>query len=268
MCIRDRSLSLWVHTEPENGHTYSYVAKPYECIPDEIFVRGFDFWQRNRSTYFTDPAGPSHVRALSQSVRFSEGTLDSYNTSANSDIISPAGRTVDYRCFVPIVEVTDAVVNPNPAAIINVSERTREQLTFKFRTVGSPVTELTSEYQRTYGNVHRVDQKYVLELFLPTGDDSKFVVIEKIELVDLTNKRKAVVSSQYGEVAINVKDMRAIFRYFNTLQAGMASRDSYQTSATLDVSGGSKLNYRSNIGMYTATTGGNEQLTEITIIEG
>ena len=266
--VGGQSLSLWVHTEPENGHTYSYVAKPYECIPDEIFVRGFDFWQRNRSTYFTDPAGPSHVRALSQSVRFSEGTLDSYNTSANSDIISPAGRTVDYRCFVPIVEVTDAVVNPNPAAIINVSERTREQLTFKFRTVGSPVTELTSEYQRTYGNVHRVDQKYVLELFLPTGDDSKFVVIEKIELVDLTNKRKAVVSSQYGEVSINVEDMRAIFRYFNTLQAGMASRDSYQTSATLDVSGGSKLNYRSNIGMYTATTGGNEQLTEITIIEG
>ena len=266
--VGGQSLSLWVHTEPENGHTYSYVAKPYECIPDEIFVRGFDFWQRNRETYFTNSAGFSHVRSLSQSVRFSEGTLDAYNTSSNSDIISPAGRTVDYRCFVPITTVTDAVVNPNPAAIINISEKTREQITFKFRTVDSPVTELTSEYQRTYGNVHRVDQKYVLELFLPTGDDSKFVVIEKIELVDLTNKRKAVVSSQYGEVSINVEDMRAIFRYFNTLQAGMASRDSYQTSATLDVSGGSKLNYRSNIGMYTATTGGNEQLTEITIIEG
>jgi hypothetical protein len=262
--IGGQSLGMWVHTENENGQVFSYVPKPYTCIPDEVFVTGTDYWERSDTSAFAGRNGISKVAGYTQVRRFEEGNLNNLNTSANT----PDGirQSTDYRCYEPLTETT-IIEGTNPDAIINISEKTRQTLTYKFRTVESPVTELTAQYQRDYGQVHRNDQKYVLEFFAPTGDEEKFIVIESIEITDLTRKRRAVVSSQYGEVEINVEDMRAIFRYFNSIRNNLASRDAINTSATFEASGGSRLNYRNNANMGTATQSGG-QYTVVTVYEG
>ena len=263
--IGGQGLAMWVHTEAEGGKTYSYVPRPYNCIPDEVFVTGTDYWERSDCSSFAGRNGISKAKNYAQVRKFTEGNLNNLNTSANT----PDGtiRTTDYRCYEPLTETT-IIEGTNPDAIINISENTRETLTYKFRTVESPVSELTAQYQRDYGKVHRNNQKYVLEFFTTTGDDEKFIVIESIEIVDLTRKRRAVVSSQYGEVEINVEDMRAIFRYFNSLRNGLASRDARNTSGTFEVSGGSRLNYRSNKNMAYTTATASLQVTALEFYEG
>ena len=65
-------------------------------------------------------------------------------------------------------------------------------------------------------------------------------------------------------------DLKTTFRYWKGLQQGFASRNAIITSGTMEVSGGSRLNYRSNVGMYTNSidSGVFNQLTELEIHEG
>jgi hypothetical protein len=101
------------------------------------------------------------------------------------------------------------------------------------------------------------------------GDETKFIVFETISIKDITNQNKASIETDYGPVYIDGKDLRATFLFFDGLRKGNASRNATITSGTMEVSGGSKLNYRSNIQMYENTINSTvDALTEINIHEG
>ena len=106
-------------------------------------------------------------------------------------------------------------------------------------------------------------------IFIKTGSTSKFVVFEEISIKDVTNYNNSIIQTKYGEVRIDANDLRAIFKFFKDLSTGSASRNSVITSGVMGASGGSRLNYRSNVSMYTNTRdGSNDQLEEIVINEG
>ena len=138
----------------------------------------------------------------------------------------------------------------------------------KFSTNNSRNIVRTPQYVAQYGEVHRLNQKYVIELFVMTGSDRKFVVFEDIAIKDITNYNKAVITTQYGEVRLDTKDLKGLFRFFQTLSRGSASRNATITSGTMEVSGGSKINYRSNIEMFGNEKRANSQLKSIHIHEG
>ena len=64
-------------------------------------------------------------------------------------------------------------------------------------------------------------------------------------------------------------DVKAVFRYFKSLSNGLASRNATNTSSVMEVSGGSRINYRSNSTMFPTTTDASfDQIEVINIYEG
>ena len=94
------------------------------------------------------------------------------------------------------------------------------------------------------------------------------MVIETIEIKDVTNYNKAVISTAYGDAQLDISNLKTVFRFLKGLSTGLASRNATITSGTLETSGGARLNYRSNSSMYNTKSEANTQLTEVKFYEG
>ena len=142
--------------------------------------------------------------------------------------------------------------------------------TLKFRFSTNNKSAIPSnEYRDSIGKVHRTNQKYTLEFFALAGSQKKFIVFEDISIKDITSYNNSVIQTQYGEAQLNASDLKAVFIFLKGLSKGLASRNSTITEGTMGESGGSRLNYRSNIAMFTNSRDSNyEQLEEIEIDEG
>ena len=262
------SLGLWVHTQPEQDQVWSYVS---DGIYDECNVRQ-DKWEPLNVSDVSGPAGINIATNKAQSRPFAVGNLNSVLGSGegNSDPNAPITENqYDYRCWEPeFIETT--LVGSDPQAITNVNERTRNEIKFKFSTNNNKTIHLSERYIADIGDkLHRTDQKYTLELFTVAGHLSKFVVIENIEIKDLTNYNKAVIKTKYGDAQLDLSDLQAVFRFLKGISSGLASRNSTITESTMELSGGSRLNYRSNSSMYpTAVDSSFKQLTDVKIYEG
>ena len=198
---------------------------------------------------------------------FPLGTLNSVIGSGEGPNPPDITTTYDYRCWEPIPLTT--ITGANPQAIANINSNSLNTLKFTFSTLNNIAIKPSPLYTSTFDKVHRKNQKYVLEFFVMKGDEDKFVVFEDISIKDITNYNKSVIQTKYGEAQLDVSDLKAVFIFLKNLGTGLASRNSTITSGTMEVSGGSRLNYRSNIPMYTYDSPSNyEQLEEIYIHEG
>ena len=206
---------------------------------------------------FGREGGSNIVSKYTQQEKFRSFNLD--DAPGTGEGVVSIGET---QCEEPLNE---SLILPgtNPRAVANLSDRTRQLFTFPLTTYNN--LKLSNKYKQARGNVHRLDQKYVLEFYVPVGTPTKFVVFEEIKLIDITNRDKATAASDYGKVPLLEDETRAAFRYFNDLREGNASRSSTLTSETMEVSGGSRLNYRSNTAMYVYTNDSNGQLQSVDI---
>ena len=102
-----------------------------------------------------------------------------------------------------------------------------------------------------------------------TGSNSKFIVFEDISIKDITNYNKSLIQTKYGDAILDMKDLKTVFKFFASLNTGMASRNATITSGTMEVSGGSRLDYRSTVNMFAHDTDSTyNQLEDIVIDEG
>ena len=103
-----------------------------------------------------------------------------------------------------------------------------------------------------------------------SGDSNKFVVFENISIENLTYKNEfAIIETAYGDVSLDKKDLKGVFRFLKDLHTGINSRTASVTSGVMEVSGGSRLNYRANSSMFTPTVDPTfGRITDITINEG
>jgi hypothetical protein len=242
------SLGCWIHTQSENGQSWNFVKD-----------RG-DGWQQYTNTSFTKKGSESLVKSLSQSVPFNIGTINQKALEGGGS--SPAPFT---KCLEEFKEGT-IIPGTSPSLLGYLGENTRQSLKFAFSTYNNNVAT-SNDYFHKVGKVHRTNQKYNLEFFITRGSQTKFVVIEEIRIYDKTRQSECVINTPYGELPANKKEVVAIFRYYNDLRAGIASRNSSITSGTMEVSGGARANYRSNMDMYYTVynSGENPQLEEIHI---
>ena len=257
----------WIHTLDEGyGHVWSFNP---EGVFDEC-GREFDKWERVTNSFLNSTAGINWVENKVQLNRFDTFTLDNLTGSGESLPDQPITETIyDFRCWEPIGE-TQIIKGSNPLAIINTNTNTSQELKFRFSTNNDFGVETPdAAYTSAKGYVHRTDQKYAIELFTRDGNPDQFVVIEEISIVDLTNYNNAVIKTSYGDAQLNLQDFKAVCRYFKSLSEGLASRNAVNTSSVMEVSGGSRLNYRSNSGMYaTRENSTYKQLTEVKFDEG
>jgi len=106
--------------------------------------------------------------------------------------------------------------------------------------------------------VHRADQKYVIEIFmLPSlANESIATILESVSMIDLTEFDKTKIKlpfsystslgscSAQAEVGVERQDMLTVLDHFKSMATGSFSRNAVVTSSTMDTSGGSKINYR------------------------
>lgn len=104
--------------------------------------------------------------------------------------------------------------------------------------------------------VHRLDQKYSIELFaIPDFTNQSYVYIDNVNTVDLTLSQYA---SGYTE-----EEIQKIFLYFRNVALNTASRVANTTSSIFGASGGSRLEYRNKPEFETVTAGSFSNYTKI-----
>jgi hypothetical protein len=260
-------LGCWIHTLDEGyGHVWSFNP---EGVFDKCGIE-FDKWDQVSNSFLNSTAGINFVENKVQLEKFKTFSLENLTGSGESIAEQPLTETTyDFRCWEPISE-TKIIKGSSPLAIVNTNQNTCDELKFRFSTFNDfGVQTPDSDYKSAKGDVHRTDQKYAIELFTRNGSPDQFVVIERISIVDLTNYNNAVIKTEYGDAQLNVQDFKAVCRYFKSLSEGIASRNAVNTSSVMEVSGGSRLNYRSNSGMYDTTVNAtHKQIREIDIYEG
>lgn len=256
------TLGVWVHTEPEAGAIWSYNTP----VQDRCGVT-LERWTEHTLKELAGQPGISLATANSQTKPFRMGSLSNYAYSGDGGGTNAVYNTTKH-CWEPWV-IGANIPGSNPLSINNINSNSRENLKFRFSTKNNITINPSSRYRSAFGKVHRADQKYVIEIFVISGDDKKFVVFEEVSMIDITNQSLAKVESKYGDIDLTLGNLKAIFKYYKTLSRGIASRNAVNTSSIMEVSGGSRLNYRSNSSMFSPVINATwNQITEIEINEG
>jgi len=116
--------------------------------------------------------------------------------------------------------------------------------------------------------VNRDDTNYTVEVFfVPNNNPDKYLLLESIELQDLTQREDAAIGTGHGietsgiphrpfvkedKLYLDKDQLLNTLKFYNGLigqgtgvyATNLASRDATITSGTLELSGGSRLNYR------------------------
>ena len=130
-----------------------------------------------------------------------------------------------------------------------------------------PVPE---EYYKYKEQVHEDDTNYFVELFfLDPNNKNKYLIIDSVELTDETLREEAAIGTGTGiptsgipfrpfvkenKLYLEKEQLRDVLKFYNGLigegtglyQTNLASRNAIASSGTLELSGGSRINYRAN----------------------
>ena len=257
-------LACWIHTEPERSEVWSHTLFPGDRS-------GWGTLSIADLSGNTNPVGGIELASENSQIQsFAKGNLGNVIGSGEAGTgkgILTTTTSYDYRCWEP-KNITTLIKGADPQAIANINAKTLNTLKFKFSTNNKSAIP-SNEYRDSIGKVHRTNQKYTLEFFALAGHQNKFIVFEDISIRDITSYNNSVIQTQYGEAQLDSSDLKAVFIFLKGLSKGLASRNSTITEGTMGESGGSRLNYRSNIAMFRNSRDSNyEQLEEIEIDEG
>lgn len=257
--IGGQRLGFTIRTQEENGKVWFFDP---EGIYDKCGNR-YDHWKQVSVTSLQND-GINIIKNYAQVFQF---PLKETETSTFDPLIT--SQTFTGQNCVDLVAQDVVIPGGNPTTIVKLGNNTKEEIEFLFSTkndlgsVPSPVFYSPSK-------VHREGQKYILEFFTMSGDQNKFVVFEDIVIENLTYKNEfAIIETDYGDVKLDKNDLKGVFRFLKDLHTGINSRNAITTSGIMEVSGGSRLNYRSNSEMFSPTRDGSyKRITDITINEG
>jgi hypothetical protein len=230
------TVGVWIHTRPENNKVWSYL-------------KDIGWFQHDASSVTESDVINSYCNLYTLPQK-SRPIIQKENKFLCADIVDPE--------------------NPNLKndIISTFTEKDFEVLQLDFDTLNENI-KVPSEYQDLVSNkVHRLDQKYVIEIFTVPTQDEKFTLYYGPNLQDLTLNKwsKIFVSgisngSLYGEkyskefrIDVPKYHIINIFKYFNQITGayntakqsnltGYASRSSTISAPLLGASGGSRITY-------------------------
>ena len=235
-------LGVWIHTQPVSGLLWTWT-------PNQK-------WQPVREERLSIPLVTNNLAHIYQFP------------VKNPD---PSQKTY---CLGNIYK-QDTVVNNN--TLNNIKESYFETFNVEFDTRNFTV-ENNSEYldvipirSSDYSiteQVNRDNTNYIVEIFfVPNANEKKYMLLDSIELQDLTLRDYAGIGTGHGikssgtplrpfvkenKLELSKDQLHDILKFYNGLigqgvgqyATNIASRDATITSGTLEVSGGSRLNYR------------------------
>lgn len=236
------SVGVWIHTQPKNGMFWSWTR-------DKKWVMS----KESDLDLTTVKTKLSHIIQLKQELVDKDYCL---KTILNPDLNSGAG--LDF-------------IKKEYLKNIKISFNTRNFTIFNNYKEAIKVPE---EYYKIDNTVHNDNTNYIIEIFfLKPSSDSKYLLLDSVELQDLTLREGASIPSDYGletssrpnlkflkeEVAyLEKEELRNVLKLFNGISVPRVNYSNNKKyfnpipSRTLpdsedclfEVSGGSRLNYR------------------------
>lgn len=217
-----RIIGIWVHTKPEESKMWSLDKNGNWVQHSQLLTK-----QQLLNSYVQEFNIPLTERSLQDSE-------------------DPSG--IKFKCL-EIVAGDGNFVSP----LVTYTEKDFSNLEFEFDTFNNDI-ELTNTYTSTYSQVHRKNQKYVIEVFLiPNQQSDSYLILDKVDLVNTTlnTMSKYLVFDGCPQIRsdISEENLKAIFKFFNDIagknaRTGIASRDSNESSSINGPNGGSRLDYR------------------------
>jgi len=240
------ALGIWIHTKSEGGKIWSYTK-------DKIWVQ-------------------HDVSALT--------IADTVNTYSNLFNLPTTNRNLEpanLRCSRFLNTATE------PDVIASLSESDFTTIELEFDTDNSKIIN-SNGYFTSYGNVHRLNQSYVVEVFTNPFPGDKFTLLYNFNMFDVTlnkwskplvggirnNSTMGEIYCQEFRVDLSRDQVLAIIKYLNDLTGaysnfGYASRVATYTSGVYEASGGSRINYVESPDWSPVTKNSGDLITLITL---
>lgn len=224
-------ISVWIHTKLENSKVWSYS------------VNGN--WEEH---------GMDLDRAELASKYFHTITSDEIVKNPESE-----SQQSQFKCIELTGEAENAV-----SPMYGLVESDFNERTVEFNTNNRTLL-FDRAYGLAYGQVHRKTQDYVIEILKPQTDQEKVLLLDSVDLVNLTMNKMSQIPTINTcpdiRIPLSKSDLQSAFRFFNDISGknsayGIASRDSTETSGIMFNSGGSRLDYRVHPDTCTAAAGG------------
>jgi len=249
-----KSVGIWIHTKPESGQMWSFT-------PDGKWVQHNQLISRKEllETY-------SHIKRL----ELKSNTASQPTTSTN------------YAC---LTQVSSTPTSP----IFGLAASSFEDFQVSFNTRNRDI-RLPGDYQKTYNQLHRLNQNYVIEVFMtPGAQANEFMLVDTVKVQDLTMKKLSEIFAagtlsdplckledlakgclEY-RVELTNQDIFDIFKHFNNLAGknaatAYASRDKLKTATIMESEGGSRIDYRLPNALITASRSAENNRSAMTII--
>lgn len=232
-------LGVWIHTDNEDGYSWHFANNGH--------------WTRLPNTDLTIN---NILSNLTHTIRFRE---------EDRSVDSSGGNRQPFQCL----QVDEISPNSSLSSIGSFTQDEFQEYTIKFNTFNKPIV-VPDAYYKNYNQVHRSEQKYIIEIFMiPSREnEDNFILLESINLrddtlwdwtrIDVTgtptgHKKFPLCDIKY--VDLTREDVRVVFNYYNMICGksygnGILSRDSAESSGLNLDSGGGRLDYRTNPGWH------------------
>ena len=225
-----RSMGMWIHTKPENGKMWSYTPES-EWIQHDQIVKKSEL-----------------LSEYAHNVLIPLRANDTLVTSSNQ-----------FECLEQVTIRTSPV--------LGLGSEDLDNLSVTFNTRNRDIL-LPKDYQKSHNQLHRLDQEYVVEVFMFPGSlASEFIVVDKVSIQDMTMKKLSEFFSagklnnplcklddlkklcEEFRLHLTKQDIFDIFKHFNNIaglnaSVGYASRDKDKTETIMESKGGSRIDYR------------------------
>ena len=256
-------LGVWIHTQPIDGIIWSWTPNQKWEVIDQSSI-----------------SIPTVKDSLSHRYKF--------ETSITSISTVPTISTVT-TC---LGNNSDSTIEINNKRLYNLKSSDFENFEIEFDTRNFTINNnfeyldiipIDDEDYKITEQVNRDDTNYTVEVFfVPNNNSDKYLLLDSIELQDLTQREDTSIGTGHGietsgipyrpfvkedKIYLDKDQLVNTLKFYNGLigqgtgvyATNLASRDATITSGTLELSGGSRLNYRLSP-TWGATNADNTQL--------
>ena len=230
--VGGKSVGVWIHTKPEDGKMWSFTPDGDWIQHDQLI---------SRSTMLTKYAHTHQVASRPN---------DPQSTSSTST----------FACL-------DQVSQNRTSPVIGLGPDDFDNLRVTFNTRNRELL-LPRDYQKAHNQLHRLNQNYVIEVFMsPGAQPDEFMLVKSLSVQDMTMKKLSEIFAagtksdplcvlddlkrgcEEYRVELTKQDLFDIFKHFNNIAGknaavAYASRDKAKTGTIMESDGGSRIDYR------------------------
>lgn len=233
LTIGGRSVGVWIHTKPELGKMWSFNPNINDWSEHDQLISKQELFDNYTKSFYYPISGKQEFESSS----------------------------INFQCL-------DIIVNNNSSLnpLISLNENDFKDFELYFDTYNNECKRnykeriLSKDYYSTYGQLHRKNQNYVVELFLfpdSTNGQENFLLLDNVEIIDMTmNEMASVIALDSQErscnpitIPLEKHQLASVFKFFNDISGknstlGVLSREASDTSGVMGAQGGSRLDYR------------------------